>query len=132
MPVSPRICLPNVLSRVLEQLTLETDVGEFQGRLAEFLPLLEEEFDREEGVGGLHDEVRSLDPNATFALGRLVEEHADILARIGKLIEVSERVSARLAAMQASRSSLAWKIRDHRRLENRLLLEAYFRDIGGH
>lgn len=128
---TPASSPPDVLSKLLKQLTFETDLPELRTRLCELLPQLSEELSKKVEADGIHEEIRSLDPAASFALHKLAGEHTDLLADVGELIELTDQ-PAPTPSVSTCRSRLAKRIRDHRQTEDNLLIEAYFRDVGGH
>jgi hypothetical protein len=127
------ICASDVLlAELLKELTLQTDLRTLRGRLGQLMPRVAEEFANEEAAGGLHDEIRTLDPTATYAVQRLVADHANILSRADEILELCECSTVRLDAVRKRCRGLAWRVRNHQRNEIRLMLEPYYRDVGGH
>lgn len=120
------------LQLALERVLACEDAGPaLRHRLQRYAPFLAVEFEEEEGPAGLLGELLELDPGLAHRVEALRREHQELLSSLEGLIDLLADEPAESEACWAARRALVKKLRDHRRGEEALLLDAHFQDAGG-
>jgi hypothetical protein len=103
----------------------------FRGRLQRYAPFLAAELEDEEGPEGLLGELLEAEPGLANRVALLRSQHREILRSLDELLELLGREPASSPRCWGARRRLLRKLRDHRRAEARLVLDAHYRDVGG-
>ncbi len=128
--LAPEALHSDSLQLAVERLLRSAEGGPaLAARLERYLPFLRAEFEECSTRGGLYAEVLATHPNLAPRVGRLKERQGSILEGLAALIEDLRRGSGARADAEAQR--LSSRLRSLRRAEERLVIEADFRDLGG-
>lgn len=86
---------------------------------------LEDHFRAEEAPLGLFEELKTVDPRAEDDLGRLCDEHQEILDDLTALTEISALEDPAAASELPSQAQVLERIRNHQRNEDALVQQVY-------
>jgi hypothetical protein len=120
-----------VLSKLLHAEQQELALSELRLRLCELFDPLQEEWSLKTSSDGLYEQVRDQEPSWSSEIDRLRKEQHEIAGSLRHVIHLCDRSMAILESLELQRNLLARKLRIHESRENQLLLETYFRDVGG-
>ncbi|RMG11528.1 MAG: hypothetical protein D6731_15445 [Planctomycetota bacterium] len=126
-------CLESALEALERELTVEEEsrASGLRARLLRALPFVRAELEEEEAPGGLLDDVLLEDPALAPRVDRLRRLHRKLLRHLEGLIALLAEAPADAPRVQRARRRLARELRQHRRDEERLLLDAHCLDVGG-
>lgn len=110
------------------------DPTKLYAALSELQTRLAVHFEAEE-AGGVHEQLKDEAPRLARQLDRLFADHPVIIKRLGRLvIDFSEAGSyppERLQQLFGETIELLGHITEHEAAENRVMLDAYWNDVGG-
>jgi hemerythrin-like domain-containing protein len=83
-----------------------------------------------ETQGGYMEALRNRQPRLYRTIGRLAEEHEEMMQSLDALIESSRRPTSQLKAIRERVRDWIDSVRSHERRENNLMQEAFDFDVG--
>jgi hypothetical protein len=92
--------------------------------LARIQQALPGHFEAEEGPGGLFEQIREQAPRKTLVVGRLEQEHVELLQTVASL-------EMRLKALSGDVAGFCRRLRQHESDEGDAMGDAIYTDLGG-
>jgi hypothetical protein len=116
---------------VVGELTVAREPGAIAAIAGTLAEMLVEHFAEEEEPGGLFDEIMARHPVSEPRLAGLRQQHRELLGRVTWLRENAGCGRESVVLVGAERGELIELLRRHEKSENRLIVDAWYDDVGG-